>query len=161
MKDWKELLRGGFADVEAPLAIKPPHQRRAREMVYVCKVLKVSLKEILQEAKVYLASKSQNKALIQDQLDSVKRYYKPVKFDKNKRREPGLFAGIMSILLAKDSIQIVISYLFLTPEGHTIGRSPGTISRESGRNSGLRGYRPRATLNYCSPNELFMEQRAE
>ena len=43
----------------------------------------------------------------------------------------------------------------------TLGRSLGTISRESGRNSGLRGYRPRATLNYRSPNELFMGQRAE
>lgn len=86
MKDWKELLRGGFADVEAPFAIKPPDQRRAREMVYVCKVLEVSLKEILQEAEVYLASKSQNKALIQEQLDRVKRYYKSVKFENRKKR---------------------------------------------------------------------------
>ena len=90
MKDWKELLRGGFADVEAPFAIKPPDERRAREMVYVCKVLKVSLKEILQEAEEYLASKSQNKALVQEQLDSVKRYYKSVKFDKNKKKRAWL-----------------------------------------------------------------------
>ena len=64
MENWKELLRGGFADMDAPFAIKPSDERRAREMVYVCKVLKVSLKEILQEAEEYLASKRQNKALI-------------------------------------------------------------------------------------------------
>ena len=81
----RAYFEGFMAIMETPFAAHPSNERRTRKMVYLSKVHKISLKEILQEAEIYWTSKGQNKALIQEQLDRTKRYYKSIEFKKNKK----------------------------------------------------------------------------
>jgi|GEM_PF-2462794 len=121
MKDWKNLLRGGFAYMEAPFAVHPLDDRRARNMVYLSKAHKVTLKEILDEATIYLTSINQSEAAIQEQLDRVKRYYKSAKFQKKKKSAWVIYwsysdkefdkGHIISIMDSRKSYQYVADFV--------------------------------------------------
>lgn len=83
---WQNLLRGGFACMEAPFAVHPKDARRAREMVFVAQHASASLQDICDEARRHLEQQGCNADSIARQLERVAGFYKSVKFQVKKKR---------------------------------------------------------------------------
>ena len=84
-QDWRHLLAGGFAFMDAPFASHPLDAKRARRMCFAAMRDGVSLEEIKQAAADYLDSHSWNPATIPKQIKSVERFVRSIKPARKKK----------------------------------------------------------------------------
>jgi len=69
----------------ANFAVHPCDERRARQMALKAKLQKVSIDEILNEAKSYLSEQGCGPEFIADEIARVERFYKSLKFQSKKK----------------------------------------------------------------------------
>ena len=77
-RDWRKLLAGGFAGMNAAFAVHPNDAERARKMVYTALREKVTLDEIKQAAREHLTHFGASADQIQDQVKRVEKFVKSV-----------------------------------------------------------------------------------
>lgn len=84
-QEWRALLAGGFAGMDAPFAGHPCDERRARKMYFAAMRENVTDDEIIDAAAIFLASHARNPATIPDQISRVERFIKSIRPTKRKK----------------------------------------------------------------------------
>ncbi len=85
MQDWRLLLAGGFAGMDALFAVHPLDAERARKMFFAAMREGVMLDEIKQVTAEYLKNRSWNPDAIPDQIQRVERFVKSIKPARKKK----------------------------------------------------------------------------
>lgn len=84
-QDWRNYLRGGFAYMDAPFAVHPLDEARARKMFFAAMRENVTIDDIKKAAQEYLEKRSWNPDAIPTQIKRVERFVKSIKPTKKKK----------------------------------------------------------------------------
>ena len=81
--DWKKLIPGGFAGMEAPFGVHPNDHERAERMFHHALCQGATMKEIIKEAEKHLATQGCAKGHISYQVNLIKSFKKNPYYKKN------------------------------------------------------------------------------
>ena len=84
-QSWQQLLGGGFAGMDSPLAVHPNDARRARKIYFAAMREKVALEDIKDATAEYLKEHSWKPDNISKQIRRVESFLKSIKPTQKKK----------------------------------------------------------------------------
>lgn len=84
-QDWRRYLAGGFAFMDAPFAVHPNDEQRARKMFFAALREGATIEDITAATKEYLEKRSWNPAAIPRQIARVELFVKSIKPTRTKK----------------------------------------------------------------------------
>jgi len=108
-KDWKKLIPGCFAGMEAPFGVHPNDEKRAIEMLHLALCQGAKMADVIKEAKKHLKKYSSNKEFLNYQIDLIESF-KPNPFkSKIKKSKAWLITWEEFGTIEKDQSKKIVS----------------------------------------------------
>jgi hypothetical protein len=84
-KNWKKLIPGCFAGMEAPFGVHPNDEKRAIKMLHLALCQGASMQDVIKEAKKHINKYSSSKKFLNYQIDLIKSF-KPNPFKSKLKK---------------------------------------------------------------------------